>query len=215
MDAPRGQWLSGSRGLILARLCENPSTVSTLAARLGITPNAIRGHLARLERDGLVRYTAEPAGVGKPAHVYELTGDGESLLSRGYTVVLEALLDSAESLEPDARTRLIEGAAGVLAAGWPGRAAETLGGAEAAAEVLRELGGIAVVTMSPGGELVVEGQCCPLRAVSRRHPVACVLVETALRQALDVAVHQRCGRDGPAPTCRFVLESSSSEGRRL
>lgn len=215
MDAPRGQWLSGSRGLILARLCENPSTVSALSARVGITRNAVRGHLARLERDGLVRYTAEPAGVGKPAHVYELTGDGESLLSRGYAVVLEALLESAESLEADARTRLLEGAARALAAGWGGPATGIRGAAEAAAEVLRELGGVGVVTASADGELVVEGQCCPLRAVSRRHSVACTLMETALRQALNAPVHQRCARDGAAPACRFVLEAGPAAGMRM
>ena len=55
-----------------------------MARALGLTDNAVRAHLATLERDGMVRQAGSrrPTGAGKPATLYELQPDTETLLSR-------------------------------------------------------------------------------------------------------------------------------------
>jgi len=72
--------LSGTRGRLLAELRRSPATVNALTERLAISANAVRSHLAALERDGIV--VLEPLqkqGVGKPAYQYRLTGEARSL----------------------------------------------------------------------------------------------------------------------------------------
>src|SRR5918911_2480444 len=53
------RFMETTRGQIVALLRRGTRTVEELAQALGLTDNAVRGHLATLERDGLAR----PAGV--------------------------------------------------------------------------------------------------------------------------------------------------------
>lgn len=197
-----GSVLGATRGGILAALCDADGTAQELAERFGISANAVRAHLAALERDGFVRYRVERRGVGKPAHVYELTGQGESLLSRGYAPLLNSLL-AVLSREVDA-ARLeswLRETGAALATSVERR--DPHRGIEAAAGLLRELGGIPVVEES-GDPVVVRGQCCPLARITPEHPVACRAVEGLLEAATGMAVDEACDRAG-RPHCRFEL----------
>src|SRR5688572_4763791 len=73
--------LAGTRGKILARLCEANATAVDLAQQFGISANAIRLHLRALEEHGLVGYRVVRRGVGKPTHLYELSADAGRLMS--------------------------------------------------------------------------------------------------------------------------------------
>ena len=66
------RFLETTRGQIVALLRRGARTVEDLAKALGLTDNAIRAHLAALERDGLVRPDGSRRGIGagKPALVY-------------------------------------------------------------------------------------------------------------------------------------------------
>ena len=50
------------------------ATAAVLARRLGVTPMAVRQHLAALETEGLVTHVEERRSVGRPARVWDLTG---------------------------------------------------------------------------------------------------------------------------------------------
>ena len=52
-------------------------TVDELAGALRLTPNAIRPHLMRLERDGVIERAGVRAGVSRPAVLYRLSPEGE------------------------------------------------------------------------------------------------------------------------------------------
>src|SRR3954468_1664074 len=87
-------FLQSTRGRVLTLLRAGPRTVEELAQALELTDNAVRVHLASLERDGLVR-SAGPrrdGAVGKPAILYEVTVAAETQLSRAYVPLLTALL---------------------------------------------------------------------------------------------------------------------------
>ena len=60
-------------------------TITALADALHLTDNAVRTHIAALERDGIVQHvgTLRDTG-GKPARVYALTGEGEELFPKAY-----------------------------------------------------------------------------------------------------------------------------------
>ena len=71
-EVPLGQ--KGQRGAVLLQLKRARAlTAKDLAARLGLSLNAVRHHLKELEVEGLVGYEREHRGVGAPVFVYRLT----------------------------------------------------------------------------------------------------------------------------------------------
>lgn len=58
---------------------KGPQTAQTLSRTLGITSMGVRQQLNALERDGLIQYRIERKGLGRPGHVYLLTGAGDEL----------------------------------------------------------------------------------------------------------------------------------------
>lgn len=73
------RFFASTRGRIVLLLLRACCTVDELAQALALTDNAVRSHLATLERDGLVRRCGERRGGAKPASVYELAPDAEQL----------------------------------------------------------------------------------------------------------------------------------------
>src|SRR5215472_8013794 len=94
---PGLQWnqrfFASTRGRIIMLLRRNSQTVDELAEILNLTDNAVRAHLATLERDGFVRQMGERRGSGKPAFVYALTPGAEQLFPKAYGPILRQLLD--------------------------------------------------------------------------------------------------------------------------
>src|SRR5262245_23268646 len=96
------RFLASTRGRVVSLLRLGRRTVDELGGTLGLTDNAVRGHLAALERDGLIRQTGTRRGLGKPAFAYDLTPDAERLFPKAYGPLLRGLLDVlAERLTPE------------------------------------------------------------------------------------------------------------------
>src|SRR5256885_16995615 len=93
---PRLQWnqrfFASTRGRIVMLLRRDSRTVDELAQALNLTDNAVRAHLATLERDGFVRQLGERRRSGKPAYIYELSPDAEQLFPQAYGTVILTLL---------------------------------------------------------------------------------------------------------------------------
>src|SRR2546422_4498823 len=84
----------GLRGAILLELkCSQPLTANELAAKLDVSPNAIRHHLKELEIESLIAYDRERRGVGAPPHAYRLSPDGEAIFPKRYEETLTELLE--------------------------------------------------------------------------------------------------------------------------
>src|SRR5439155_9760701 len=86
--------LGEPRGRLLSALCGRPQTAAELAKGVETSANAVRVHLDALSEAGLVDYSVERRGVGKPTHVYSLTVEAEYLLSRAYAPALAALIEA-------------------------------------------------------------------------------------------------------------------------
>ena len=185
----------------------SPRTVDELASELGVTDNAIRPHLAALEKDGLARQAGSRRGegAGKPATVYELHSDAEPLLSRAYAPVLGALLEViGDELDPRTAKRLLRETGRRLAATVGGRAAGDLAArAKAAAAVLTALGGHVTVEKKQGA-VVLRGAACPLASAVSRNPRVCHAVESLVGEISGAEAHERCDR-AERPRCCFEL----------
>lgn len=200
------RFLETTRGQVLGLLRRGPRTVDELARELGLTDNAIRAHLATLERDGLIRQEGQRrgAGAGKPALLYEADPQLEVRLSRAYAPILAALVDELVKDLPQDRTEALLRRAGARLAetiSRPGGSIEAR--ARQAVALLNELGGEAALEIAGGG-LRIRGCGCPLSAAVSRRPETCLAVQSLLSEVVGVPLVKCCEYE-PAPRCCFVV----------
>ena len=193
-----------TRAQILHLLRRSRLTITALAGQLGLTDNAVRTHIAVLERDGIVeRVDTQRDTGGKPARIYRLTDQGEELFPKAYAVVLEGLV--AEIARTDGRERAIEllRAVGKQAAASAKAPADPDARVATAATALRALGGdIEVARTERGWRL--QGYACPLSAVSAKHAEVCCLVKALIEEITGQPVTEQCDRTG-RPRCAFSV----------
>lgn len=203
------QWierlLSSTRGQIIGLLRRAPMTVSDLAAALGLTDNAVRAHLAAMERDGLVEQRRGPVrGVGKPAQLYALTAAADALLPKAYAPVLGVLLQTlGERMGPDELAELLREVGRRAGAGRGREGADVRMRIEAAYGVLGEMGGVAEIHEADGA-VTIRGFSCPLAALVPGHPQVCQLAEAMLSEIVGVPVREQCDK-GERPRCCFHI----------
>src|SRR5919202_3298969 len=82
------RFFASTRGRIVGLLRRAARTVNELAQALDLTDNAVRAHLATLERDGLVQQSGTRPGFRKPNLTYELTADAGQFFPKPYGPVL-------------------------------------------------------------------------------------------------------------------------------
>ncbi len=194
--------LASTRGRVISLLRRGPRTVNELADELGLTDNAVRTHLAALERDGLVQQEGVRRAIGKPAFVYQLTGEAESLFPKAYATILASVLAGLrERLGPaalEAFLRDLGRKAGEQARVSSDRLEERV---EGAVQLLGELGGLADVEEKDDA-IMIRGYSCPLGAVVSDHPEACKLAEELVAAVVGRDVQECCERNG-SPRCSF------------
>ncbi|MFT0727974.1 iron-sulfur cluster biosynthesis transcriptional regulator SufR [Synechococcus sp. F70.1] len=85
------------------------ATAQTLAEHLGISPQATRRHLKDLEAEGLIRHVAQPSGLGRPQHFYQLSPQGEAQFPARYDEFALGLLNTlAETLGAEQMGSLLQ-----------------------------------------------------------------------------------------------------------
>ena len=204
------RFFSSTRGRIVTLLRRAGRTVDELAQALDLTDNAVRAHLAALERDGMVQQQGARKSSGKPASVYTLTTEADYLFPKGYGLVLHSVLDVlAEQRTPEEMEALIRAVGRRVAEQWeaPGDAESgRRTRVEKVVAVLNQLGGMAELERQDG-MCVVQEYICPLATVVSDHPEACHLTKTLLTTLVGVPVQEQCHRDGTAQ-CRFIMPIS-------
>lgn len=198
------RYFASTRGQIVALLRRASRTVEELARELSLTDNAVRAHLATLERDGLARQGGVRRGGGKPAYTYNLTPEAERLFPKAYGAVLHQLLDAlAERLAPEEVEAMLRAVGRRLAAGRAAPTGNLRPRLEAAVETLNELGGLAELE-ERDGTFVIRGYSCPLAAAVPGHPEVCRLAETLLTEVTGAPVRECCDRGEPLRCCFAV-----------
>lgn len=204
------RFLASTRGQIVILLRQGHATVDDLATTLGLTDNAVRAHLAGLERDGLVVQDGVRRSGGKPAYTYAITADAEQLFPKAYGAILSVLLEVLdEHLPAEAVDATLREVGRRLASAYPPATGTLPERAEQAVGVLASLGGLATVEAAPPGA-VIAGCRCPLAAVVAGHPATCLLAEALLEELVGAPVRQACDPD--IPRCRFVIAPEVTAG---
>src|SRR3954470_23755839 len=197
----KDRMLGSTRWRIIALLRRGPRTANELADDLSLTDNAIRTHLAALERDGLAAFAGLRRGVGKPAHLFALTPEAETLFPRAYAVVLRTVLDVVRRSRPAGEVDALVAEVGRRLAEPFARASGDP--AEAAVAVLAELGGVAEARVD-GALVTIRGFGCPLREAVDDHPDVCRIAAALLSEVVGYEVTECCDR-GDVPSCRFTF----------
>jgi predicted ArsR family transcriptional regulator len=99
---------------LTVRESEEPATAARIAELFDIHPNVARHHLDRLVADGYLRVRArvasQPAGVGRPARLFEATDDDVAVAypARRHDLLAELLVRVIERLSPEEGPRVAE-----------------------------------------------------------------------------------------------------------
>src|SRR5436309_4619968 len=97
----RERLFKSTRGRILDLLRTRDRTVNDLAEALRLTDNAVRAHLASLERDRLVVHSGMKPGFRKPHTTYALGPEAEQLFPNAYGRLVSLLMSIfSRQIEP-------------------------------------------------------------------------------------------------------------------
>ena len=194
---------------ILGLLRRSRQSITSLAAALGLTDNAVRMHIAALHRDGIVdQVGTERETGGKPARLYGLTPEGEELFPKAYALVLGKLVEEIVRTQGRARAVELLRAVGAQAAAAAPRGANRKRRMEAAAQAFRDLGADAEVEKAgKGWRLQAHG--CPLSAVTAGHPELCELGKALVQEVVGEPVTECCQR-GDRPRCAFEISGTAT-----
>jgi predicted ArsR family transcriptional regulator len=196
--------LKDTRSRIVNLLRQSGLTANEIARHLGITHNAIRGHLAALQREGLIRGAGWQRGASRPAVIYEVVPEAEAVFSRAYipfvAQLVRVLRERVQQEELDEIMRVVGQR---LAAEWPRLGGDLSQRVEAASALLEELGALNQVETLNGG-YVIRGHGCLLSAAVHRRPEVCRAIESLLTELVEAPVHECCER-GARPRCCFEI----------
>lgn len=208
------RFLASTRGQLVMLLRRGQRTVEELAAAVGLTDNAVRAHLAALERDGMARVLGvrRCGGSGKPAYEYVLTPSAEQVFPKPYADILGTLYDVLGERLPAAELSELARETGERMArrfGASGSGGVCCHGAEGAVAALNAMGGLAELEgPSQDGTRAILAYACPLAEVVMHHPGACALAQAFVSGLAGVTVRAECWL-GERPHCRFVLREDS------
>lgn len=204
-------WLELVTGQTQSRLMRllrrSARSITSMAATLGLTDNAVRTHINALSQQGIV----EGAGVeretgGKPARLYALTRDGEELFPKAYALVLGTLVETIVRTEGPERARALLQQVGQQLGTGAARAGDPATRVATAVKIFEDLGaGVELQPVDAGWKL--RGYGCPLSSVSAGHPEVCGLAQALIAEITGLAVEECCQREGQ-PRCGFKITAA-------
>ncbi|HEU4464356.1 MAG TPA: ArsR family transcriptional regulator [Gemmatimonadota bacterium] len=181
----------GTKRGLLDLLVRQEQTAEQLAERLGVSPTAVRQHLATLSGLGLVERRKAGTRGGRPAFLYRLSGPGRRAYPKRHDLLVRELVATLIAREGEERTLAIVTEAAerlatkaedeVGAAGHSGRTAAT------AAWLESEFSWEADVEETPEGGLRFVVHRCPFQAVSAMYPEVCGAFFRALLEGMTDA----------------------------
>jgi predicted ArsR family transcriptional regulator len=197
--------------LLLVLKKRGPHTAGELAGRLGVTPEAVRQHLAQLEDEGLVGARSEPSGVGRPARRFSLTQDAEACFPDAHADLTVELLGSLQrSLGEDGMAKLLAGRTREqlrrYRAELPG-VGVPLASRIAALAALREREGYMAEwsEQEDGSYLLVENHC-PICVAAAACQGLCAEELSLFRRVLGARVERTQHLLGGARRCEYRIE---------
>jgi predicted ArsR family transcriptional regulator len=205
------RFFESTRGQIVTLLRGSICTVDELAEQLSLTDNAVRSHLATLERDGLVHQTGLRRGARKPHFTYALTDEADRLFPKAYDALLNQLIAVLKNrLSPAEMEDVLREVGRAVAGDMPEDKNGSLENrTQRALKVLEAIGGSAQIERHED-RIVIQGNGCPLAAAVTVHPEVCQLAETLVAEIVKAPVVEHCDRTA-RPQCRFEIDASAAK----
>ncbi len=202
------RFFSSTRGQIVRLMRGTARTVEDLAASLDLTDNAVRAHLATLERDGLVSQAGLRRGARKPHFTYVLTPAAEDLFPKSYDALLNVLLAVLKEKLTGRELREALREVGRKLARLKIKSVSNDSGLSArtreAVELLEALGG-APRLQTDGDKLIIQSSSCPLATAVESHSEVCSVAEALIAQVTGAHVRERCNKTEIPPRCTFEI----------
>jgi predicted ArsR family transcriptional regulator len=206
------RFFNSTRGQIVRLIRGSERTVEELAASLDLTDNAVRSHLATLERDGLVTQSGIRKGPRKPHYTYVLTPAAEDLFPKSYDTLLNILLRVLKEKIPYQELRAVLRDVGRTlaknkmtkrsnASDLPARIRE-------AVALLQDLGGTPQLK-TEGNKLIIRSGSCPLATAVENHSEVCSVAEAFIAEVTGARVREKCNKTETPPRCCFEITSTS------
>jgi len=182
------------------------ASLDDLAQETGLATMTVRGHLAVLEKDGLITYAEERGRVGRPRFVYFLTDNGHDLFPKSYHLLCNRILDAlkihSECTAPLA-TQIAEHWADEHRHRVEGRDFEEQ--VEALAEIRTEEGAMATWEKTAEGYVICQKHC-PASCVAARHPdVICAAEIGFMHRLLNANVDRVTWIQSGDTTCAYRI----------
>jgi predicted ArsR family transcriptional regulator len=207
----RGQPVTSTRQALLTLLKRRgPRSSRDLAARLRVTPTAVRLHLTRLARDGFVAHERFTRGAGRPARLWRIAPAADRLFADGHARLCVQLTRAlGSSLSPAGQRRVLA----ALVREELRRYRPRVPGGGTLAKRLRALaaarseqGFMAEVRRRPRGAFQLIEHHCPVAAAADAFPSLCAAEARMLRSVLGgVQVTIAESRQAGGPRCVFCV----------
>jgi DeoR family suf operon transcriptional repressor len=181
------------RALLLALRRAGEACAEDLAARLHISPSAVRQQLRALAARDLVVHREERPGPGRPRRLYSLAPTAQALFPSAQGELGSELLAYVEDEDPALLERVFERRRAARVVDAEGRLAgrDFAGRVEELARILDEAGYLAEFERCPDGSFRITEHNCAILAVARRHGHACTTELSFLREVLPGAHVER------------------------
>lgn len=211
MDGWTTRFFKSTRGKVVELLRRRSASVSDLASELDLTDNAVRAHLATLERDGLIEQAGSRSSARRPETLYGLSTSAEGLFPKSYHTLLNSLMDAlAEDHSSEDIKRILR------------RAGEKMVGDKAdelhdkdlrtridvAASLVENIGGLAEIHESPES-YTIAGFSCPFGQAVCHDRNVCLVIESMLTTLTGQEVQEQCDRSD-RPKCNFAISKSGT-----
>jgi predicted ArsR family transcriptional regulator len=201
--------LRGTRGEIIDLLRRSDMTANEIAARLQLTHNSVRSHLAALEREGLVRAGGFRRSGRRPATVYALAPQAEAVVSSAYVPFVAHLVRVLQEKLPQTKLDEVMHTVGRgLASDWPRARGDLAQRVQAASQLLTELGASNEAEPLDGG-FVIRGYGCALARAVHGRPEVCRAMASLLAEFVEAPVRECCDRSGERPRCCFEIAAGA------
>lgn len=184
--------------------------VQELCDLLGVTRNAIRQRISRLESTGLIAAELRNQLRGRPRNLYRVTAEGLHALGENYRELAVVLWEAIVSFDdPEVREALMKRVQDSLA----DRFRRQLAGCNSVEERMGQLAGemkasgFNLVSESSDGLHILRETSCPFPMLAEMGDAICQVERQVLEQVLGAPVEfgNRC-RDGH-PCCEFHVKT--------
>jgi predicted ArsR family transcriptional regulator len=184
------------------------ASAETIAADLGVTPNAVRQHLTNLEKDGFVVSHPERGARGRPALLFSLTERADAVFPKRYGQLATMVLQEVREMGGEEALDEVFGRVAARHAKAIERDIEGLTFDQKLNRVVSWIGRAGTLAEKTETEegVKVTIHNCPFRNTALKFPQVCTITPHLLSQLLGTGVSQSDSIHRRDPYCSFVVQ---------